>query len=168
MSRADRKKRRQQRLAMEWQAQYDKAMTGIRRIGEDASWPGGGVITVQISKIPSFAPGYVWDFREFEESLTLYVSYTDLERGGYFKPGYHKLSAKQDFLRSLIESITRFDIKMRFVGQFGLDGTDYSVRFRSDFSEASLRWWEDGPEAWRPFISQVFEVIEVLESITNQ
>ncbi|MFC1851085.1 hypothetical protein ACFL27_12900 [candidate division CSSED10-310 bacterium] len=165
MSRADRKKRRQQRLEMERQAEYDKAMTGVRKIGEDASWAGAGAIPVQISKIPSFDPGSVWDFREFDEVLTLYVSHTDPEQSGYFKAGYHKLSEAQDFVRPLYEAIIEFDIKMRFGGQFGFDGTAYSVRFKSGFSEASLMWWEDGPEEWRPFIRQVFKVISALESI---
>ena len=168
MSRAERKKRRQQRLEMERRAEYDKAMTGVRKIGEDASWPGAGAVPVQISKIPSFEPGYVWDIRELDGELTLYVSFTDPERTGYFKPGYTKLSEEQDVLKPLYEAITRFDITMRFAGPIGFDGTTYSVRFQSGFSEASVVWWEDGPEEWRHFTRQVFKVIERLESLTHR
>jgi ankyrin repeat protein len=167
LSRVDRKKRRQQRLEMEWQAVYYKAMTGVRKIGEDANWRGGGIISVQISKIPSFGPGYVWDFRESGKGLTLYVSIADSVRIGFFKPGYHKLSEEQNFLRPLYELITGLDIKTRFVGQIGNDGTIYSVRYQSSCTEARVIWWEDGPKEWKPFIEQAIKVIDKLESKTK-
>ncbi len=123
---------------------------------------------VQISEAPPFEPGFVWDFRESNGELTLYVSYIDPQRGGFFKPGYHKLSESQDFIKPLYEEVIGLNISLCFDGPIGFDGTTYSIHRRSGFCETKIVWWEDGPKEWRSFTKEVLDVIGKLKSVTNQ
>ena len=79
MKRLTREQRKQLLRNKEEQARLAEAKTSIRKIGEKAVWLGAHRILIQISKIPSFEPGKVWDICGIgADKIALFVSYIDL------------------------------------------------------------------------------------------
>ncbi|NMO15754.1 hypothetical protein HPC49_03345 [Pyxidicoccus fallax] len=154
-------------LLRERQEAAEKAseMSRERRIGETPSWRGAGHLRLQLRERPSFESGSIWDIREIEDTLTLYVSRTNPDKAGYLLPGYTELVVEQKELASRVEQLEGIPVvtPLRFRGHAGFDGTSYTLTRSDGFDSVSFSWWEEGPSEWTPLTEAVARFIDYLK-----
>ncbi|MBU1219484.1 hypothetical protein KKF34_03690 [Myxococcota bacterium] len=153
------------RREMEERESRRQALSKVRRIGEDISLSGVGLIRLQIFVCPSFSNGECWDFRYIDNEMNVYKSVV-LSENGTIQPGYMKVhyGEKVTKLLSKLESIkVPVFTKQAPIGT--LDGTIYRVRFISGSeNEVSMSWNSNPPENWSEFLTCIYEMLEMLRS----
>jgi hypothetical protein len=169
MSNPTRQQRRQLLRERRLEAEVASEMSRERRIGEDVHWQGVGELVLQIIELPSFVQGYVWDVREVDDGLKLYVSFTNSEREGFLRPGYDRLDIESNDLRSMLGRLTRISVEQLLPANpmAGLDGTRFSLTLRGGFSSVSFSWWEEGPPEWSSLTHAVRELVPKLRQLSN-
>lgn len=172
MSRADRKKRRRERLEKDRRESFIKAITKTRLVGEEPYWNGSGELVLQISTFPSFERGNIWDFRIVDDQICLWASFTNVKRPKFLMPGYHKISEDQQFLGGIIEGLSKHQIRTQIAEPEHVivivqDGTTYCVRFNSGSSSICFTWSGEGPEDWKDFTRDALHAIKQLKEITS-
>jgi len=143
----------------EFRATLTAAQTRVRRLDQDVSWRGLGSKLTSICEIPSFAPGFVWDIRPFNEDLKLYVSVVN--RSGSVGPGYRELAIDPATLTELLASLAEVRVVpwLPERAHSGLDGTSHTLDVAKGFATVSWSWWEDGPPEWRGLTGEVRALI---------
>jgi hypothetical protein len=155
--------KRKWELAQAWEA----ARTVPRAFGEDVPVPGIGLRRVQVIVVASFSPSFAWEIREGGGSLRLYRSdVVGNTPRGLGLLGYDELEIRTGELRQHLDRLWTASISSgpTLNGMACLDGVGYELALFGDMhSQGRFKWWEEGPEQWRPMIDVVMEMIEAFK-----
>lgn len=155
--------------SLEHEARVTAELQKERKIGEDVSWQGIGPIILQLKEMSPFSEGYIWDVREIDGVLKLYLSTSNPSKPGYLHPGYELLPIDSDCLKAMVSSVAESKCSglLPASPNMGLNGTSRSISLRNGFAIASFSWWEEGPPEWQRVIKEAHQMIAVFREASN-
>jgi hypothetical protein len=147
----------------------DSAVMQCRHPHDDISYPGAGLLLVQLLKAPSFQKTTAWEVRELNEGLSLFWSESP-HPDDYLLAGHVRLDIEAEALSECIAPLRSMAVPIfPTMPRFGVaDGTRLEACFGVGFGTAFRACWMEGhaPAEWLPLVRLASSLIARFESLT--
>lgn len=162
MNKSDKKRLRRE---LEEKTALEAALNRARKIGEDISIQGIGILKLKLIVQPSFELGESWDFREIDHKLNVYFTQIDSQKGLYL-PGYKFVQGGQEIAADIVAFLKDQSLPLVCAtdNTAYLDGTSYSVSIENGFGNmVRITWGKNIPKEWKSFTKLIADSIALLK-----